>query len=324
MNVQSLVEMEESLDRDLEEAQEHRRRCEIEERNALKAYRKAQRALVEANARCSDLYRKRELYSAHMRTFIMGKSDLLCSSRQNDKVGIGLDYSNDVSDNMLLISSSNQLPEYDGLNPLGVGSNFQYLNSPPVQTSDRHANGQNVGSEPCSEPDASTSEPLCRMGKTAADGVRTPSNDPNMSVDEDDEIFSSEHETIQPSFGCHRKTNDFGNVEKDVNMEPSRKLSIDSSHESFLIEETLRSELFARLGTKHLSKNSRSCDNIHLTMERGTENDVSSEKTQTSLGNFPFSKTQEGEQSGHGGNFLLVFINRIWLFNNWHCYESGS
>lgn len=310
MNVQSLIEMEESLDKDLEEAQEHRRRCEIEERNALKAYRKAQRALVEANAKCSDLYRKRELYSAHLRSFMMGNSDLLCSSRQNEKAGIGLEYSNDVSENMLLISSSDQLPEYNGFNPLGIGSNFQYVNSLPVQTSDRHVDGQNVGSEPCSEPDASTSEPLCHVGKGTADGVRSPSNDPNISIEEDDETFSFEHESIQPSSVSHRKNNS-DDVEKDVNMEPSRKLSIDrnSSRESFLLEETLRSELFARLGTKNLSKNSDSCNNIHLAMEQGTENDVSSEKTQTSLGDFPFSKAEEGEQSDHGGKFALAFIN---------------
>lgn len=65
IDIQLLVEMEESLDRELEEAQEHRHKCEIEERNALKAYRKAQRALIEANSRCTELYCKRELHSAH-------------------------------------------------------------------------------------------------------------------------------------------------------------------------------------------------------------------------------------------------------------------
>ncbi|PON49464.1 Tetratricopeptide-like helical domain containing protein [Parasponia andersonii] len=306
MNVQSLVEMEESLDKDLEEAQEHRRRCEIEERNALKAYHKAQRSLVEANARCSDLYRKRELYSAHLRSFIMGNSDLLCSSRQNN-----------VSENMLLISSSDQLPEYDGFNPLGVGSNFQYLNSPPVQTSDRHVNGQNMGSEACSEPDASTSEPLCHMGKAAAGGVRTSSNDPNISV-EDDDTFSFEHGTAQPNFGYLRKRNNFNDEEKDLNMEPSRKQSIDSSRESFLLEETLRSELFSRLGTKKFSKNRGSCNNIHLTMERGTENDVSSEKAETSLGDFPFSKDEEGPGRWERSNSEAPEIQHD------HCIENNS
>ncbi|XP_062092706.1 uncharacterized protein LOC133798443 isoform X2 [Humulus lupulus] len=292
INVQSLVEMEDSLDKDLEEAQELRHRCEIEERNALKAYRKAQRNLIEANARCSDLYRKRELYSTHLRSFIMDNSDLLCSSRQNEKDGIGSDYSNNVSENMLLLPPSNHLVKYNGFNPLGVGSNFHYINILPVQTSDRHANGQNLGSEPGSELDASTSEPLCCRDKAAADGVRSSSNDPN--IDEDDESFSFERETVKPGFGCLTNDNSFVDMEKDVIMEPGRKGSIDSSRESFLLEETLRSELFARLGAKNLSKTGGSCNNIPLTTEQGTENDVSSEKTQTSLQNFPSSEVEEG------------------------------
>ncbi|XP_030489241.2 uncharacterized protein LOC115705912 isoform X1 [Cannabis sativa] len=307
INVQSLVEMEESLDKDLEEAQELRHRCEIEERNALKAYRKAQRDLVEANARCSDLYRKRELYSSHLRSFIMDSSDLLGSSRQNEKVGIGSDYSKDVSENMLLLPSRNHLLKYDGVNPLGVGSNFSYINILPAQTSDRHVSGQHLGSELGSEPDASTSEPLCCMGKAAADGVRSSSNDPN--IDEDDESFSFERENVKSSFGCFTKNNSSGDLEKDVNMKPGRKPSTDSSRESFLLEETLRSELFARLGAKNLSKNSGSCNNIPLTIEQGTENDVNSEKTQTSLQTFPFPDAEEGEQSDYGGPGRLERIN---------------
>lgn len=66
LDFQSLVEVEESLDKELEEAQQHRRRCEIEERNALKAYRKAQKALLEADAGCTHLYRKRELLTAEV------------------------------------------------------------------------------------------------------------------------------------------------------------------------------------------------------------------------------------------------------------------
>ncbi|KAJ0887593.1 putative tetratricopeptide-like helical domain superfamily, zinc-finger domain-containing protein [Helianthus annuus] len=49
MDIKSLLELEELQDKELDEAQEHRRKCEIEERNALKAYRKAQRDLAEAN-----------------------------------------------------------------------------------------------------------------------------------------------------------------------------------------------------------------------------------------------------------------------------------
>lgn len=66
--------MEELIDKELEEAQEHRHKCEIEERNALKAYLKAQRSLLEANARCTNLYHKRELYSAKLRSLILNNT----------------------------------------------------------------------------------------------------------------------------------------------------------------------------------------------------------------------------------------------------------
>ncbi|XP_024020478.1 uncharacterized protein LOC21409015 isoform X4 [Morus notabilis] len=287
MNIQSLVEMEESLDKDLEEAQEHRRICEIEERNVFKAYRKAQRALAEANTRCTNLYRKRELYSAHLRSFTLDNSSLLCPSRQNEKGGIELDYSNDASENMFLIQSSHQLQSgYDVLSPRGVGSNFQYLNNVPVQTSYRHVHGQNVGSEPCSEPDASTSETLSHKGKATADGVRSPLNDQNISADEDDEMVSLEQDTIQPSGECHGKNPKFDDDEKDVNKVRSRNLTIDSSH-GYFIEATLRSELLARLGTNGLSKN---CENY-----------ASKEKTHTSLLSFPSSIADKSEQSDRGG-----------------------
>ncbi|KAL5569130.1 hypothetical protein UlMin_025705 [Ulmus minor] len=285
MSLQSLVEMEESLDRDLEEAQEHRRSCEIEERNALKAYRKAQRALVEANARCTDLYHKRELYSAHLRSFIIDNSNLLCSTRQNEQVGIGMDYSNNMSQNMHLIPiPSHQLQPHYGGYPLGFDSNSQYLHNAPVQTSDRHLTGQNAGSEPCSEPDASTSEPLSRRVKSTVNGASSPFIDPNISVDEDDDTFSFEHETVPPSIEHHKKDNNFEDGNEDVNKESSRKLNVDSAQDSFLLEARLRSKLFAKIGAKNLSKHGDSFYDIHTPEEQGTENDVSSGRTQTSSG----------------------------------------
>lgn len=82
-----LVNLEELHDKELEEAQEHRYKCELEERHALIAYRKAQRALVEANERCSFLYGKREIFSAKFRAFVMEASNSIRPSnwlcRQN-------------------------------------------------------------------------------------------------------------------------------------------------------------------------------------------------------------------------------------------------
>ncbi|KAI0498622.1 hypothetical protein KFK09_019512 [Dendrobium nobile] len=74
MSFHSLLRLEELLDKELEEAQEYRCECEIEERLALKAYRKAHRSLVEANERWTFLYRKRELFSAKCRAFVIEAS----------------------------------------------------------------------------------------------------------------------------------------------------------------------------------------------------------------------------------------------------------
>ncbi|MQL74764.1 hypothetical protein Taro_007109 [Colocasia esculenta] len=59
-NREVILNWEALNDKELEEAQEIRHKCELEEMRALKAYRKAREALVAANNRCSVLYRRRE------------------------------------------------------------------------------------------------------------------------------------------------------------------------------------------------------------------------------------------------------------------------
>ncbi|BFG22643.1 hypothetical protein CerSpe_089160 [Prunus speciosa] len=299
-DIHSLVEMEENLDKDLEEAQEHRRRCEIEEKNALKAYRKAQRDLLQANVRCTDLYRQRELYSANLRSFIMDNSSLIWSSRQNEQAGIGLDLANNVSENVDLIPTSGHLmhPEDDGCNPAACDSNIQCVNNARIHTSYKHLSEQNMGTEPCSEPDSSASEPVPLLGNNGADGICSPSNELNNSADEDEDEarFSFENESVQPNVLCHKNT-DFGNKQKEIDKESNRKMSIDSPQDPVLLERMLRSKLFATLGTKTLSKNSSSCNNTEVAVERGAENDVRSEKSQENKGSFPIS---EGERNHEG------------------------
>ncbi|XP_016650143.1 PREDICTED: uncharacterized protein LOC103332619 isoform X3 [Prunus mume] len=299
-DIHSLVEMEENLDKDLEEAQENRRRCEIEEKNALKAYRKAQRDLLQANVRCTDLYRQRELYSANLRSFIMDNSSLIWSSRQNEQAGIGLDLTNNVSENMDLIpTSGHQMhPEDDGCNPAACDSNIQCVNNAHIHTSYKHLSEQNMGTEPCSEPDSSTSEPVPLLGNNGADGICSPSNELNNSADEDEDEarFSFENESVQPNVLCHKNT-DFGNKQKEIDKESNRKMSIDSPQDPVLLERMLRSKLFATLGTKTLSKNSSSCNNTEVAVERGAKNGVRSEKPQEIKGSFPFS---EGERNHEG------------------------
>ncbi|XP_068328699.1 uncharacterized protein [Pyrus communis] len=296
IDMHSLFEIEETLDKDLEEAQEHRRTCEIEERNALKAYRKAQRDVLEANARCSDLYRKREVYSANLRSFILDNSSLLWSLRQNDQAGIGLDHANNMTGNVNLIpTSSHQMhPEHSGFNPAACDSDIQCVNS-AHNTSYKHLSGQNMGSEPCSEPDASTSEPLPLLGKNGADGVSSPSNELNNSADNDDERYSFENESVQP------KDMDLGDKQKDLDQESNRKMSIDNSQDPVLLERMLRSKLFAKLGTKTLSKNSSSCNGTELSVEEGAENDFRTEKPKEIKGTFSFSEVEKNQQSDDEG-----------------------
>lgn len=304
-DIQSLVEMEESLDKELEEAQEHRRRCEIEERNAFKAYRKAQRALLEANSGCTELYRKRELHSTHFRSFIMNDSSLLWSSRQHEHVGIGKNPANDVSRNVSLMpTSSNQTqPEYDGCNQPGYGSNIHCGTGVPQNVSYRCVNGHNLGSEPCSEPAASTSEPLHHNSKNAVNGLCSPSNDPNISADEDEETFPSDHEDEQlNSQNQQREQNSVGR-QTETNHHSSKNFSIDGSKDPLIYEATLRSELVSRLGMRTLSKNSAS-SNLEPADELGTENDNGSERTQTSNGSVPFSETEKDQEYDIEGNSL--------------------
>lgn len=72
--MQLLLEQEDAQDRELEQAQELRRRLEKEEREALRAYRKAQRALFEANEKCNLLQKKRDLLSNQVNSLLENSS----------------------------------------------------------------------------------------------------------------------------------------------------------------------------------------------------------------------------------------------------------
>ncbi|MBA0666088.1 hypothetical protein Goklo_002542 [Gossypium klotzschianum] len=288
VDIHSLVEIEEKLDKELEEAQKHRCLCEIEERNALKAYRKAQRALIEANARCTDLYRQRELCSARFRSLLVDDPCLLWSSRQHEHTRMGLDASDNVPENMDLvpISTHRLLPAYDGLNQPGYDANIQCINIARHNLSIQHDNGRNLGSEPCSEQDASTSEPFPHNSNNAANGVRSPCS-PIISADEDEGTSLMDHDSVQPSPEYQSKNQNSEVIRKSANNESNNQ-------DSLLLEATLRSELFARLGMR-TSKNIDSCYN-EPSMERGAENDVESEKTQISNGSVTLSEAEKKHQ----------------------------
>ncbi|KAJ7971298.1 putative Zinc finger C3H1 domain-containing protein [Quillaja saponaria] len=302
IDIQSLFEMEELVDKELQEAQEHRHKCEIEERNALKAYRKAQRDLFKANAQCTDLYHKREFYSGQLRSSILNTSNLVWSSEQHDHARNGLDHLSNMSKNgyLIPISSHQRQPKYNGINQAGYDSSIRDFNNVPTNTSYQHMNGQNLGSEPCSEPDASTSEAMIQRAKNTAHGAFSPSIEPDISANEDEETSPEGHASFQQNNECQR-TQKHSTCQMDIDNRRTKGFSADSSQDSLLLEETLRSELFARLGTRALSKSSSTFHNTGPFSERGAENDIGNEKVGIHNEDIPFSGA-ENEKSDLEGN----------------------
>ncbi|XP_052204399.1 uncharacterized protein LOC127809565 [Diospyros lotus] len=301
MDMQSLFDIEELQDKELEEAQEHRRQCEIEERNALRAYRNAQRALIEANARCSYLYQKRELYGAHVQSAIMENLGLFWSSGLHNCAQAGQNPPNNMSeDNMHQLPSSSQQmqAEFNVHNQQGHLSNIQTANNALQIVSDQQADGHDFTSNPCSEPDTS----MCEHSKDdmMADGVCSPCSNFNASADEDEEMFSFDQKSVHLSRDCQRKEQNFGGRAMNMNDEARRNFSLDGSQDSLLLEATLRSQLFARLATKGLSKKDQT-DNTETAMGTGLEHGGAATKAEKSVKNVPFSMVQS-QRSVSGGN----------------------
>jgi hypothetical protein len=124
----SLLEMEELQEKELEDAQEHRRKCELEEREALRAYRKAQRALLEANERCTILRRRREICSAQVHGLIAENSSLVQSlSIRNSEDGPAMPSLLNSQ-----IHANSQMPENQG------GRHSLHPEEPPQQPIDKH------------------------------------------------------------------------------------------------------------------------------------------------------------------------------------------
>ncbi|XP_010260107.1 PREDICTED: uncharacterized protein LOC104599318 isoform X2 [Nelumbo nucifera] len=302
MDIESLAKIEELQDKELEEAQEHRRHCELEERKALKAYRKAQRALVEANARCTLLYRRRELFSAQLRAFTMEGSNSLWSSGWNKCTEIGLNSSNIVPEANLDQSPTlghQMQAELEELNQLAGDSNIQCRDGTVFNAPYQPMSGQNLGSEPCSEPDASTSEPLHHKDNSAVNGVCTPSNHPDVPADEDEETFPFDNKSVQCRSQCDSKQE---NIEKEMGFPArlERKYSIDSIRDPALLEASLRSELFARLGTNILSKESGIGLKRGCTIEKGTGSDFGNKTADRIMGNQTVLEVEQNQVSSTG------------------------
>lgn len=310
MDMQSLLDVEELHDKELEEAQEHRHKCEIEERNALKAYRNAQRALVEANDRCSYLYHKREVYSSNFRSLMLENSSLFWSSNLHNCARTGLDFSNSMLEDhihQLPTSNHRMQAEFNDYNQQDHQSNVKTADGALQIVSDQYNMGQHLASDPCSEPDSSTSEP--HEHERMADGVCSPSSDLNESAheeeDEDEETFPLHHKSLHSGLDSQGKEESDGQWAKHGNDEAKRKFPYDSSQDSLLLEETLRSQLFARLGTKALSKKRGPAHNPEPAVVSGVEHGGAAELAEMNSEDVPLHVVEKSQHSGCGGSFVF-------------------
>ncbi|XXG80951.1 hypothetical protein AAC387_Pa09g1701 [Persea americana] len=295
--VQPLVDIEEMYDKELEEAQDLRRRCELEERNALKAYRSAQRALLDANEKCNILYQKRTLFLAQLRACMMVDSSSLwhqrCNNHEETESG---SLKNVAKSNLdMLPSSSCPIQAYV--------SNVQCTDGAPIATAYQNINGHDSGADPCSEPDASTSELGHHKDNSAADGVLSPSNDPNMSADDEEEVFPP----IQSRLICDNKQEKLEERTMDMSQGTARRCFIENAQDSALLEASLRSKLCARLGIGTSSRSSGSCLNAEPSVDKGADNDLENKKTHTIttklsfLSDLPFLNAEQAQMDDMEG-----------------------
>ncbi|GMH10702.1 hypothetical protein Nepgr_012543 [Nepenthes gracilis] len=307
-DLQSLLEIEEKHDKELEEAQEHRRRCEIEERNALRAYRKAQRALAEANAQCTYLYRRRELYAAQFRSLLLDDSNLLWS-RQHGQIGDEWNPLNSFSEvNADQIPTSSHLMQagFHAGNRLGYDSNIQTAEGDAQNRYSPNVEGQTFGSEAYSEPDASTSNLLPHKDNGAANEILSPSNDPNVSAYEDEETFPFDHTSGQTNSEFLKKENDFKERQKNLDGDPTMNHSLDGSRDSLLLEAELRSKLVSRLSTITSSQGNAGSDNREATVVRTADDNIGIRGTQLIGENILPSDPDKTQAPGLGTVYVRV------------------
>ncbi|KAM0953297.1 putative zinc-finger domain, NURS complex subunit red1 [Dioscorea sansibarensis] len=234
-NLQTLIELEELHDKELEEAQELRRRCEVEERRALIAYREAQRALIEANEKCTILYRKRELFSCQARALMMEASSSMWPSSWQSSRGTRMDLSKTAPSAScdLLQHVEHEMPaNCQAICELGYESSIQCPDVALVDLSSNPINVFNYGSEPAHEPNRDSSEPK--------DGIGT--IDENAFANSNEENFLCDNSIPRSGISCNITD---GNNAKELVNKPSNE----NAHD-FELEASLRSQLVARLGKK--------------------------------------------------------------------------
>ncbi|WOL18669.1 hypothetical protein Cni_G27466 [Canna indica] len=230
MNLESLLELEELQGKELEEAQELRRRCELEEMHALKAYRKAQRALINANDRCAILHRNRENISAKLQTLILESSNSLWPSNKQDH-GESVQYSR-LGYNL---ESKGQTLEQSG-----DRSNSHFIDGTTLDAPYKQMNRNGSCSNQYSEPDDSTSD---QRDKSTNNGLGSPASFPYISTDEEENI-SMDNIYTESNLASSR---DLGNDLKGTSDVDANK---DENSQDHNLEAALRSKLVARFGMR--------------------------------------------------------------------------
>ncbi|XP_049933710.1 uncharacterized protein LOC116254780 isoform X2 [Nymphaea colorata] len=263
MDFQTLMEIEEWQDKELEEAQELRRRCEMEERYALRAYRKAQRALMDANERCAYLYQRRELLSAQLQASLMEGHSLLSSGWHKQKSvnvklpGGGL--------NIFPYLCAQTQADYEAL--AVTKSNNQSVANHDLLANQKKI-GHDAGFSPSSCPDGDPPGRLhaatCAVKGTNTqsnhDAVHTQSDNICTSLDEDEQMFPADGQGASYILNCDEGNKlEVGPANED-GKEPQQIYNLDDSLsnpiQDALLEASLRSKLFSRLQIGPASTNS--------------------------------------------------------------------
>ncbi|KAI3879922.1 hypothetical protein MKW98_018161 [Papaver atlanticum] len=272
MDVQTLAKMEEIQDKELEEAQEHRRMCEVEERKALKAYRKAQSALVEANTRCQNLFRRRDSISAQLQGCIIEESSSSWSSRCRNHM--------DTRCNLVDNFRGTELGQFPPLNYQKLkqleGSN--QLGSDNIQGKDdallpsyQHNGALSLVSQPCMVPHA----------------------------DEDKDAATTDFRNFQSRLSCGNERS-VGMAEMECRDNPEKKSSASDPQDYALLEASLRTELFSRLGSKTVSRSSDLHCGAEGSVSKGVEC-LAENKSQSGLVNQPLVEEEQNLMLDCGG-----------------------
>ncbi|CAH9113354.1 unnamed protein product [Cuscuta europaea] len=296
MDLQSLLDTEELHDKQLEEAQEYRRKCEIEERNALNSYRKAQKALIEANARCSALFSKREIYSAQLRRLMIENPvypNTLFPLGSHIETDFNPSTNYGANRHLMLSSCCPAQLDCDGRDHQMRDAEFHSAFEAMQNASDMHVDDrEKVTSDPFSEPDVSTSE-LNKVNHKES-GVCLQADDISMSAEEEDGLLQRSPQNSSEYQG----EGAFGVVqEKEANDVPERQLAMDSSRDTLLLEASLRSQLFERLKMKALPKKVGGSPNVETITESLLEVDDFGRRMGLSSGNISSSDVEKEKAS---------------------------